>query len=132
MITRLIHKATALILTLVLMANNINTIFIVTDFVINQDFIAKTLCIQKEEQKGCNGKCQLNKQLKEVNNQSDNQPLQIKNRIELSYFILTKKESSVISEYLFPNFSKKNFTHHQDVIPLELTYKITHPPQVFA
>ncbi|MCA0152635.1 hypothetical protein [Winogradskyella vincentii] len=114
------------------MANNINTIVVVTDFVINQDLIAKTLCIQKEEQKGCNGKCQLNKQLKEANNQGENQPLQIKNRIELSYFILTKKESSIISKNYFIDYTKNKFIHHQDVIPLEIIRKILHPPKAFA
>ena len=43
----------------ILFAHNINTLVIIGDFLANQDIIAKTLCIQKEEQKGCNGKCQL-------------------------------------------------------------------------
>ncbi len=63
MIKSVIHKITAFVLVTILLAHNINTLAIVTDFIINQDFIAKTLCVQKDNQQGCNGKCQLTKQL---------------------------------------------------------------------
>ena len=57
------YKITALLLVTILLANNISTLAIVGDFIVNQDFIANTLCIQKEDQQGCNGKCHLKKQL---------------------------------------------------------------------
>ncbi len=43
-------------------------VWIVADFKINQDYIAKVLCINKDEPiKKCNGKCHLKKQLNKVN-----------------------------------------------------------------
>ena len=63
MIKVFLHKIVSILLVAILLANNINTLTIVGDFVVNQDFIAKTLCIQKEDQQGCNGKCHLKKQL---------------------------------------------------------------------
>ncbi|MFC5195643.1 hypothetical protein ACFPH8_09915 [Bizionia hallyeonensis] len=63
MIKTVSHIITAHVLALILLAHNINSLVIVTDFVLNQDFIAKTLCIQKDDQQGCNGKCQLKTEL---------------------------------------------------------------------
>lgn len=88
MISAIAHKITAFILVFILFAHNINTLVIVGDFIMNQDFIAKTLCIQKEEQKGCNGKCQLRKELTENSsnsNKTDN-PLQETKRLTLDAF----------------------------------------------
>jgi hypothetical protein len=58
------HSLSAIFLAFILFTYNINNVVIVIDFLINQDEIAKTLCVQKEDQKGCNGKCQLVKELK--------------------------------------------------------------------
>lgn len=132
MIFKIIHKFTALFLTFILLANNINNVIIVTDFVINQDFIAKTLCIQKEEQKGCNGKCYLNKQLTKATNQDKNQPYQLQNRIELSCFILTKKELSNNPKSTFIHQKKNPFFFKQDLIPTEFVFEIIHPPEILA
>jgi len=45
------------------------------DFKINQDYIAKVLCINREKpSKGCNGKCHLKKQLKKTEPQ-ESQPV---------------------------------------------------------
>lgn len=102
MLKAITHKITALILVFILFAQNINTLVIIGDFIVNQDFIAKTLCIQKEEQKGCNGKCQLRKELSENNsdsNTSDN-PLQESKRMSLDAFCLStinKVESAFVS-----------------------------------
>ncbi|WP_422106199.1 hypothetical protein [Winogradskyella sp.] len=88
MIKQFINKTTAIVLAFVLLANNINTIVIVTDFVINQDIIAKTLCIQKEAQKGCLGKCQLRKELAKNNSTSDSDsPFNTVERMQLDQFL---------------------------------------------
>ena len=132
MIIKLVHNITALLLTSLLLANNLNNVIIVTDFVINQDFIAKTLCIQKEEQKGCNGKCYLNKQLNEATNQDQDQPLQFQNRIELSVFIVVEDDLSDYTKSTL-NYKKKNsFFFDQDLTPLQIVFEITHPPEVIA
>ena len=65
MISAIANKITAFVLVFILFAHNINTLAIIGDFIVNQEFIAKTLCVQKENQQGCNGKCQLLKELKD-------------------------------------------------------------------
>ena len=77
------HSLSAIFLAFILFTYNINNVVIVIDFLINQDIIAKTLCIQKEAQKGCNGKCQLVKELNLNTNTSNKEaPLQ-NNKITL-------------------------------------------------
>lgn len=89
MILAFIHKATALFLTFILLANGLNNVVIISDFVINQDFIAKTLCIQKDNQQGCHGKCQLTKELTINNIDSTSEaPKPLIETIRLDVFIL--------------------------------------------
>lgn len=57
------HIITACVLSIIILAHNINTLVIIGDFILNQDFISKTLCIQKDNQQGCNGKCHLKTEL---------------------------------------------------------------------
>lgn len=132
MIIKFIHQITALFLTFVLLANNINNVVIVTDFVINQDFIARTLCIQKEEQKGCNGKCYLKNQLEEASNQDQNQPLQLQNTTKLSCFILTDKALSINTKSTFIHQKKNLFFFKQDLIPIQFVFEIIHPPEILV
>tara|TARA_R110002049_G_scaffold307773_2_gene509426 strand:- start:12670 stop:13065 length:396 start_codon:yes stop_codon:yes gene_type:complete len=87
MISAILHKTVAFVLVFILFAHNINTLVIIGDFIANQDFIAKTLCIQKENQQGCNGKCHLNKELaKSEPDSKSSKPLQETKRMTLDVF----------------------------------------------
>ena len=100
MISALAHKITAFILVFILLAHNINTLAIVGDFVVNQDFIAKTLCVQKDNQKGCNGKCHLVKQLSEDNSDGKGQiPVQKSKRMALDVYFMSNVHS-IESQYI--------------------------------
>lgn len=62
------------IVVLSLSMQSLQTVGTFISFKLNQDFIAKVLCVNKDKpEKGCNGKCHLKKQLKkqtEENKQS--------------------------------------------------------------
>lgn len=67
--------------------HNVSNIVTIADFMINQDFIAKTLCIQKENQQGCNGKCHLRKELSKNNSETNTDfPLESNKRLSLDVF----------------------------------------------
>lgn len=101
MIPAIIRKIIAFILVFILFAHNINTLVIIGDFILNQELIAKTLCIQKEEQKGCNGKCQLSKELSQNTTDADPEaPAQERERLVLDAFCL-----STINQIKFKNFT---------------------------
>lgn len=128
MIIKIFYKITALFLTFVLLANNINNVVIVTDFVINQDFIAKTLCIQKEEQKGCMGKCQLKKELVKNNtNSNQDAPVPNTNKTRLDVFVISDKSLNIdFSDF---NLQSNHFnTDLRRFQPLSKFYDIDTPP----
>lgn len=62
-------------------------VWIYVSFKINQDRIAKTLCVQKEIKNNCcKGKCHLDKQLKEADKQEHKQlPNLLKEKYEVLY-----------------------------------------------
>ena len=128
MIVQLINKTTALFLAFVLLANNINTIVIITDFIINQDIIARTLCIQKKEQKGCLGKCQLRKELNKASEKIPNEPMQAHQFMELSYF-LKVPDTSIQNEILSLACSKSFIFSSCNLYPRLLVLEVTHPPE---
>ena len=128
MILKVIYKAIALFLTFVLLANNINNLVIVTDFVINQDFIAKTLCIQKDDQKGCNGKCHLAKQLVQSNTDSGSDaPLPNTDRTRLDVFVIYETTNHTIAD--FSQLSRfQNNPYYRIKQPVSGFYSIHTPP----
>lgn len=130
MIKALAHKIIASFLVIMLFAHNINTLTIIGDFIINQDFIAKTLCIQKEDQQGCNGKCQLTKQLAENNPDSGNQrPSQESKRMELDiYCLLTSDILDIhLNKFILP---RVNLSHNSPKTLKTLLEVETPPPML--
>jgi len=71
-----------------LMLPNLTKIGILIDFKINQDFISKVLCINREKPMiMCNGKCYLSEQLKKAEEQEEKQPpTNTKERLEVIYY----------------------------------------------
>lgn len=131
MLSTITRKITVYILVLILFAHNINTLVIIGDFIVNQDFIAKTLCIQKEEQKGCNGKCQLRKELSENNSDSNNpDPIQKSKRMTLDAFCLSTI-SKVESAFISLNTLKQNTTFKTPKIN-KMCLDIDTPPPNFS
>jgi len=122
---------TALFFTLILFLYNISNVIIVVDFVINQDTIAKTLCVQKDNQKGCNGKCQLMKRL-HINKDTSTKKAPIENtkiaRIE-TVFIQPKNEIDISN---FNTFILKKITDHQHYKILHQSYEVVTPPPVLS
>ena len=128
MIATVVHKITAFVLVFILLVHNINTLAIIGDFVINQDFIAKTLCIQKEDQKGCLGKCHLRKELKEnASNSNSNTPLQESKRFALDVFYLSDINIIEVDNFISVVLKQKIVTTPSKVIKMYLDID-TPPP----
>ncbi len=77
---------TILLATLILL-QPFSKVWIYVSFKINQERIAKTLCVQKEIKNNCcKGKCHLEKQLKEADTQEQKQiPTLLKEKLEVLY-----------------------------------------------
>lgn len=131
MITAIAHKITAFVLVFILFAHNINTLVIVGDFLVNQDFIAKTLCIQKENQQGCNGKCHLKKQLSESTSDSNNNsPLQESKRMSLDVFCVSHIHIVEVEDVQFqlPQIS----IAYQNSKLIKAYFDVDTPPPIFS
>ena len=81
-------------LLLVLGAYMIIPVIPVIDYLINKDYIAKTLCINKDKPKSCcKGKCHMVKQLQKTNKNTDNDPKNSSSRVqlkEINEFIISR------------------------------------------
>ncbi|MDO5979313.1 hypothetical protein [Flavivirga spongiicola] len=131
MIKALAHKIIASFLVIMLFAHNINTLTIIGDFIINQDFIAKTLCIQKENQQGCHGKCHLTKQLAESNPDSGNKfPSQENKRVALDiYCLLTSGILDIhLNKFILPRVN----LFHDSPKSLKMSLEVETPPPMLS
>jgi hypothetical protein len=125
------HKITAYVLVVILLAHNINTLVIVGDFLANQDFIAKTLCIQKEDQQGCNGKCHLKKQLAQNETGTDSKmPVQESKRTVLDIYCVSDINS--IDPQIISIFTIKNKFFYKTPIITESNISVDTPPPNFS
>lgn len=131
MISAVAHKITAFILVFILFAHNINTLVIVGEFLANQEFIAKTLCIQKDDQQGCNGKCHLAKQLSENNPDSSSQiPVQESKRMTLDVYFISNI-NTIDSQFIEYKLPQVLLTHKSPKI-VKTFLDIDTPPPIFS
>ncbi len=93
------------ILTLIMSAYILRPVFPYVEYALNKDYIAKVLCVNKDKaEMKCNGKCHLNKQLKEQSKEEEKPaaPLRIPDEtIQLWHHvnnILTNQELLVSAE----------------------------------
>ena len=94
-------------LLIVLTAYIVIPVLPVIDYLINKDYIAKNLCINKDKPKSCcKGKCHMVKQLQKTNKNTDNDPKNTNSRVqlkELNEFIIARTCSytSEITSYKY-------------------------------
>lgn len=112
-----------------MMLPHLTKIGILIDFKINQDFIAKVLCINKDEPiTTCNGKCYLSKQLKKAEEQEKKQaPTDKEERLEIVFYYV----KSALDFIAFPNCSssKHNSLYGNEFYHFSLIADIYHPPE---
>ena len=77
-----------ILLALLIFLQPFSKVWIHISFKINQDKIAKTLCVKKEiENNTCQGKCHLKKQLEKADEEEQKQaPTNTKEKVEVLYF----------------------------------------------
>lgn len=110
----MVHKITAYVLVFILFSHNINTLTIISDFVLNQAVIAKNFCVQKDNQQGCNGKCHLSQQIKESSPESNTDlPTQETRRMSLDVFCLFDLKVSENQIFNIKTVQKNSFGYLQ-------------------
>lgn len=117
----------SILISTLLLLPSIGNIVIYLTFKINQDEIAKTLCVKKEVKNNtCNGKCYLAQQLKKAEKEKQ-QSSDLKERQELVY-------TQLPSEYKFTPIvtieKKKMIISHYCEKLKSVSFSIFHPPLV--
>jgi len=126
-----IHKNIAIFLAFVLLAYNIKTILVITDFAIHQEEIAETLCVEKDDQQGCNGKCQLVIALKSDLPQNQDIPLKSIEKISFSINYLQPENNFEVSFIDISLITKSNFNITKQNI-IKMDSEIIIPPPEFV
>ncbi|MET6996476.1 hypothetical protein [Chitinophaga defluvii] len=102
--------------------------FVMLDFYINQNYIAKNLCINRDKpQMHCNGKCSLKKKLNEEDRKNQENPeRKAENRSEIFYPLITENRTVPQPETINTIYT------HPDCIgtPIDQPAVIFHPPAV--
>jgi hypothetical protein len=82
-----LKQGLTILLALLIFLQPFSKVYIYASFKINQDKIAKTLCVKKEIKNNCcQGKCHLKKQLDEADKQEQKQtPQNLKEKVEVLF-----------------------------------------------
>ena len=100
------------------------------DFKINQDFIAKTLCInRKKPLSSCKGKCYLSKQLKKAEEKEDKKSTTTKEK-QLEIVCYFSKNSFNYPLYKESFISQIQLSYVANLDTSSFIFDIFHPPKL--
>ena len=122
-------KKIALVLSFVFLLQVFSSFFIYADFIINNEYIATVLCINKKKpEMHCDRKCYLKTHLdkEEKKKQSRENALKENNKVQ---FISEPFKTKLNTEVVLEISSKASF-YYKQISPQELAFSIFHPPQV--
>lgn len=124
------RKIISIILIVALSLPSMYQFGVIVDFKLNQDYIAKVLCINKDKPiKKCNGKCHLAKQIQKTKSENEKEEPLAGNKLfqEFSYIISS-------ADYLFNQYqcNQSSTSMFIDAYLFEYSMSIFQPPQVIA
>lgn len=121
------RKVITLFMLLLIMTQSTSQLWITASFFINRDYIARVLCINRDKpESGCNGSCQLKKQIKEDQENQEKSGIDAKVKDVLVYFPTTIPQISFNTfEWAEKTFSNAYFT---SFLPEGFAHSIFHPP----
>ncbi len=125
-----LKKLLIILLTLGLFLQSTSQLWIVSGFMINRDFIAKTSCEKRADpESSCNGACQLKKKIKADTEQQENGNNNAKQKevnLFLGHYFKINTESNVVAtvcDNIYPKAKKEQLCS-------EYFSSIFHPPAV--
>ncbi len=103
---------------------------ILVDFKINQEYIAKVLCINKDEpMSGCNGKCHLSKQLENAEEPEEKQAPRTSNLKLENIYLIDKLSYYKSNPCLAREFKAAISLYLLNFLPSLYISEIFHPPK---
>jgi len=123
-----LKKYFIIILSSIILLPSFGNMVVYVSFKINQNEIAKTICIQRKVANNtCNGRCELRKSLKKFEDNERKMDHNLKEKIDLVYIqnyletTISSRKNMESRKSLFSNFTKK---------PISVSNTTFHPPLV--
>ncbi|MGQ7944873.1 hypothetical protein [Flavobacterium sp. WC2509] len=119
----------AIALSTLLLLPSLGNMIVYANFKINQDEISKTICVQKKlEFNTCNGRCELQKSLKQFEDNEKKMNNHLKEKTELVY---VQNNTEMNHSVVIPYFStQKNYITF-DKKPISIALSNFRPPSYF-
>ena len=122
------RKSILFILLLSFIYQSTSSIWIITSFYINQDYIAKNICINRFDAiPVCNGKCFLEKKLS-TDAEKEQQIPNIKNKEVHPLFLQVVNYKPVTAYQTFTQVDYPEYT--SNFILSKLVFSVFHPPEI--
>jgi hypothetical protein len=115
-----------ILLSSILLLPSFGNMFVYVKFKINQDKIAKTICIQRKiANNSCNGNCELKKSLKQLDDNEKQMQNNLREKLELIYIQNTLETNFPI---VAPSFSTQKNYFTFDKKPISVVLSNFRPP----
>lgn len=109
-----------------ILMQNFSKVYILLQFKINQNYIAKNLCVKKDLPNNCcKGSCHLEKQLEKEEKKESQSGNQLKEKFEIELFF----QKSVYACLPINTIVDKLYTMYVFTVPEKMLHSIFHPPQ---
>lgn len=117
-------------MTFIILIGTFNEGLVYLSFKINQDYISKYLCVEKDiSESTCHGKCHLTKTIIDNHEQNeDSKKTPLIEKQQSTFYLIFDREKYVDSHLIF--FKKKILNASLQVVGNNYTFGIFHPPKV--
>lgn len=126
---QILKKFIIIVLSCMLLVPSFGSFFVYTSFKLNQDEIAKTICVQRKMLfNSCNGRCELQKSLKKY---ADNEKKMQNNLKEKAEFVYIQNTTTNEFKLVSPIASQVAFFASLDQKPIAVATTTFRPPSYF-
>ena len=114
-----------ILLSLVILVQPLSKLMVVAEYQVNKNFIAEFLCVNKSKpQLHCEGKCQLSKKLKAVEEHDENHLPQGKTQADVLFFY----QPAPTFSFKFPSVSATEYISFSSPDVTAPVFGFFHPP----
>ncbi|WP_244165387.1 hypothetical protein [Flavobacterium phragmitis] len=121
-------RLTIIVLSILILSPSFGSLFVYASFKINQEEIAKTICVQRKQVfNNCNGRCELQKSIKKYSDNEKKMQDSLKEKSELVY---VQNTAEVVINAVPVIESKENTSILFEKKPIKASNLTFHPPLV--
>lgn len=125
-------KVIVLFMLLLILVQSTSQLWITISFFINQDYIARVLCINRDKpESGCNGACQLKKQIEKDKESQEKSNIDAKAKEVLVYIPVATPQIQTLFNF---EWTEKTFgnSYFTSFLPEGHLHSIFHPPTLLV